>query len=392
MMKNKVYEEFANKAFNKEENYEEIILKSEKNKKFTKRKILNIAAVFFVVILITVASNRIYAKIKWNIEFKEYEQREIVTGNAKIIEDEKNNYLEKVDMDYVTKDGVSIKVDNLAITDDSFRLEISFKFDENIEVPSHYFDFTYAVYDDENNVYGIFNRSDGKKVITYDAMLYKELGIKFNRFDFLENQINDGGGKGLIKSIPEEKKLIEEITMYSLEKGFPKSRKIFIRISNLGYNMSNIEEVDGKPKITDNEYFKLSDAEWIFEIEVPEKFYNREVTKLSLSEEIPEMEFTKLEISELGLVVRANYDKIEEFLEKQIDTQDPRVITNLEQNLLYLTDEEGNIYNYVASYLGKEKGIECKFDVSKKMLEKNLYINSLRDGKLYTAQLIEESK
>ena len=91
-------------------------MKAEKNKKFNKRKILNIAAVFLVAILITVASNRIYAKIKWNIEFKEYEQREIVTGNAKIIEDEKDNYLEKVDMDYVTKDGISIKVDNLAIS------------------------------------------------------------------------------------------------------------------------------------------------------------------------------------------------------------------------------------------------------------------------------------
>ena len=104
------------------------------------------------------------------------------------------------------------------------------------------------------------------------------------------------------------------------------------------------------------------------------------------------MEFTKLEISELGLVVRGKYDRIEEFLEKQADTENPKEITTTEQNLLYITDEDGNIYNYILSYLGKEKGFECKFDVSKKMLEKNLYINSLRDGKLYTAQLIEASE
>ena len=52
-------------------------------------------------------------------------------------------------MNYITQDGISVKVDSLMITDDYLEAKINFKFVDNIEVNSETFGFGYAVYDDE---------------------------------------------------------------------------------------------------------------------------------------------------------------------------------------------------------------------------------------------------
>ena len=76
-MKNKLYEEFSQEKFNQDSNYKAIIAKvKEENtmKKCKIYKILNIAAILLIIIVIGSITPSIYAKIKWDIQFREYQQ------------------------------------------------------------------------------------------------------------------------------------------------------------------------------------------------------------------------------------------------------------------------------------------------------------------------------
>ena len=156
-MINKVMKEYLENINNKNSNYEEI-LKKEKKTKFSGKKLASIVAVFVAVVALGTASTQIYAKIQWDIKFKEYQNREYEQGSGNIKEAFESGYGEVVDMDYIEQDGIKAKVDSLIITDDYFGANINFQFDENIKLNSETFQFAFAVYDESKNVYGIFTR------------------------------------------------------------------------------------------------------------------------------------------------------------------------------------------------------------------------------------------
>ena len=84
-MINKAFSEYMEQINNMETNYKKIISKKKGVVKM-KKKILNIAAVFLTVIILGVASTQIYAKIQWDIQFKEYQNREVMEAKANIEE------------------------------------------------------------------------------------------------------------------------------------------------------------------------------------------------------------------------------------------------------------------------------------------------------------------
>ncbi len=54
-------------------------------------------------------------------------------------------------------------------------------------------------------------------------------------------------------------------------------------IFDIGYSLADYTDVDGiEFKINNPEDFPLSDSEWQFEIDVPEKFYNKNYKELML--------------------------------------------------------------------------------------------------------------
>ena len=115
-MINKAFKEYTEKMNNMNLNYEAILSKQKKGgmkMKFKKKKILNIAAMFIAVILVGVLSTQIYAKIQWDIEFKEYENRQYETGAGSVNEVIKAGYTEDIKMDYIAQDGIRVKVNAL---------------------------------------------------------------------------------------------------------------------------------------------------------------------------------------------------------------------------------------------------------------------------------------
>ncbi len=156
-MVNKVFKEHMEEVTNKEAIFEEIIIK-EKRRSNMKKRTFNIVATFLIVMIIGVTSSQIYAKIQWNIQFKEYKENTISLEKGSLEKAKEDGYSEVINMDFIEKEGISVKVDSMLITDDCFDANITFKFNEDVVVDSESFSFGYAIYDENKNIYAVSNR------------------------------------------------------------------------------------------------------------------------------------------------------------------------------------------------------------------------------------------
>ena len=90
------------------------------------------------------------------------------------------------------------------------------------------------------------------------------------------------------------------------------------------------------------EDFSITNAEWIFEIDLPEKFYNRETINLKLKDDIPGLQIEKITITELGLVIKGNFEGFNNIKPgKDIPVQEYQ---NKRNETIYITDGEENKY------------------------------------------------
>lgn len=379
--------EYLDKIHNIDENYNKIFSKIEGKNKI-KNKLFNIAAIFIIVILVGTMSTNIYAKRKWDIQFKEYQDRDYGFANVAV----SNGYIESIDMNYVYQNNIGVKVNSLIITDDHFESDIEFLFPKNMEISSDNFNYGYAIYDDSKNMYAFSERlfMDGTKTkfdVNYLKCLYKELGIKYDKNDIFGiglSGISKMGTK-IVKS--QDKEIISKINLESI-KGFPKSKKIYIRVFDVGYTMIDRDK-DGK--INDIEEFNISkDGEWIFELEVPEQMYNRQSISLNLESDIPNFELIKATATETKLVIQCKMNKIDEFIMNGKD-MDSSIFDDILSHKLYITDNDGNEYYFYN--FGTLKGKDCfylDFNLNKITLEgKDLFLHVKIDDdefvrKLYT--------
>lgn len=364
-MINEAMKEYAEKIHDKEKNYNKILSKWKgvSNMKITIKKIINIAAVFIIVIFIGTISTRIYAKIQWDIQFKEYQNRQVGEGKGTLELAKENGYAEILDMDYLTQDGISVKVDSLLITDDCFDANISFKFAEDIKVDSRFFSYGYAIYDENNNVYSIFTRMHMNSKDNFDyttAFMLKEIKGDYDKKHIYSEILSDSGNLGIIEANSEDRTITTNFTVRAKD-SFPKSKKIYIRIFDLGYTMVDTSEKDGITKIESTEDFVLSDAEWRFEIDVPDKFYERDTIELKLEKDIPELEIEKITLTEVGLVVN------------------------------FKSNGEGKVYQELSvGTTGEKEGFKITYDAGKVDLNKKLFINFKINDIQYTSELIEK--
>lgn len=311
-MINTVFKEYAEKEFDADRNYKEILLKEKRKSNFFK-KMLNTVATLLVIVVTGIMSTQIYAKIKWNIEFKEYQDRPNVEAKGTIEEAKENGYAEVINMDYITQDGISIKINSVLLTDDCLDFDITFKFDEKINVDSKSFSFGYAIYDENNNIYAIQSRMHlDKKDDTIISFIYKELGLDYNNKSVATSQLSDTN-TARINSVNEDSKSINMNITLRAKENFPQSKTIYIKIFDPGFTMNNIENIDNELIVKDSEDFNLSDSKWNFEITVPTKFYERNTINLIPKNEIPGIEVEEIQISETGMTIKFKseaYDKV----------------------------------------------------------------------------------
>ncbi len=388
-MSNKVFKKYMEDMYNIDRNYEQILSKERKVVSM-KRKILNVAAIFLAVIIVGVTSTHIYAKIKWDIEFKEYQNRIVNSEKGSLQEAKENGYAEIVDMNYISQDGISIKIDSLLLTDDYLDANVTFKFDKNVSVDSDRFSFGFAIYDENKNIYGIYKRMNLDPKAKQDnttIFIYEDLGVKYNKKDIYAIQIAGSMGIGNVKSSPENRTITANITLNARD-SFPRSKKLYIRIFNPGYTMVELGEVNGNKEIVNAEDFQLSKSEWNFEIDVPEKFYERQTIELKPKNEIPGIEISKISLTEAGMKLKFTSEKYNTmiFEGKDMTTEE---FEKAKSGMLAITDANGKIYKILNGGTTMNKNeYSFSLDVNKNDLENRLFINYKHEGTLYTEELI----
>ncbi len=377
------------------EQFSKTIQKAMKSEKKPKDRIqffkwVNAVAILLIVILLGVSAPDIYAKIKWNIEYQEFENRPVEYGLASIQQAMENGYEKNINMEYVYHDNIGVRLDSLMITDEFFSMNVDFVFPKDTPINTESFSYGYAVYDEEKNVYGIFEGGivDLEDMIhpKYWKKLYREEKISYNPKDnFPTKAIGQAEGENIITS--KEGNIIAQARM-TTPKEFPRSKKLYIRIFNIGYTMYEYNEEN--PEMSLSEKFKLTEAEWKLEIEVPESFYQRKSVKLKLAKEVEGFELKKLNVTETGTNI---VFKMDGFLDlvmagKDMDSQE---FHQKMDEAIYITDETGKRYSYLNSENGTyyEGTYKAKFDVNKNDLNKKFYLHFTVNGQEHKIELVE---
>ena len=388
-MQNKVYADFSKEKFNEDKNYQAILSKVKEEKAMKKRRMLNIAAILVVVIMIGCMAPSIYAKRQWDIQFKEYQSRPIGEAKGNLEEARESDYAEVLNMDYLVQDGIGIKVEALLLTDDCFDAKVKIRFPEDKEVNSDSFRFGFVVYDENKNIYAVcpvMNYEAKRDYIT--PFIYEELDVKYNKHDIYALALNDSYGIEKTEVNTEERTITSNINIRARD-SFPQSKKIYIRIFDLGYDMYDLDSVNlDTHTIAEVEQFNISDARWIFEIDVPDKFYERNTFELKLAQEIPGFELEKATLTETSLVLRF---KSQDYLDLIMAGKDMASgFSEAMQAMLNITDGTGKMYQDIGGGTRGEGSYKMTLDAGKQDLEKKLFVNFTVNGKTYTSELVEK--
>ena len=383
MLESKLLKNYLNEKYSKENNYYEILQKVKGSGNMKKRKILNIAAILLIVIMLGALTPSIYAKIQWNIEYQEYENRPINYGSATINE-AIQEYEKNIQMDYIYKNDIGIKIDSLILTNDYFKINVNFKLPEGIELNTQTFRYGFAVYDENGNIYGIQERMLFKdEKVPYWEKLYKELGINYDKKDVFAVQLKDSSGMGVITS---QKGNIIAYTQMTSNKGFPKSKKLYIRIFDIGYDLMELNEE--KTQMLSAQNVNITNDEWIIELNIPEEFYTRQSINLKLANEVEGLKISKAELTKTALVMKVEQDGLRKAVMDGRNLSEEE-FTNKINEAIHIEDEQGNTYNYTnLSTTENPEEIQLKFSLSTKDISKRLYLCVKINEKDYKVELI----
>ena len=354
-----------------------------KKKKLGKR-ILLVILVIIAILLIVFISYKASIYIDINRRFKEFEKRQAVEtkGTLSYIDDE--NYAKVENMDYITQDGIGVKIDSISVNDDLFTANVSFKLNKDFDYRN--LGFSFAIYDEDKNIYEIYSRMHMGEKTMYDynsIFMQKELGI-YNKKDVYSIYLASSAAIEQVSIDNNEKVVVSKIKLMSKDK-FPESKKLYIKIFDLGY--FNIYDNE-TPKVT-AENVNLTDAKWQFEFDVPEEMNNREILNLKLAEDIPGLEITKMTLSETRLAINFNSKDYMDLIAKGKDMPGEEFRNKVEE-MLNITDGEGNKYQETSEGTTGEEGYRISFDVTKEDLSKKLYINFKVGDTQYKSELLVE--
>lgn len=307
MNKNKILDNYLEKEFDSKETLSKIHLKINKNSKV---KILNSISILSVITILLGTTSVIYARRNWQKEYQEYLNRNIQTAIASSSWDKINGEIENLNMGYIYQDGIGIKIDSLLITDYTCQIDFDFKMTGE-QKENKAFKFGFAIYDEQKNIYNVSERiklTGSKTLKNYEKKLCQELNVKYNPKEYnMPKQFATGVSLNPISINDEKTTLRLEL---NAKENLPKSKKLYIRVFDVGYSLADFSDIDGTEfKIENAVDFPLSNSEWQFEIEIPEKFYDKTYMKLKLKENIENFNAENIILSEtnLSMVIDSKY-------------------------------------------------------------------------------------
>ncbi|MCI8759733.1 MAG: hypothetical protein HFJ34_01175 [Clostridia bacterium] len=355
------------------------------------KKWLNVAAVLLIVVLLGTATTNIYAQIKWNIEYKEFENRPIEYGSASIKKAIEEGNEKNIEMDYIYHDNIGVRLDSLFMTDDFFSMNVDFIFPKETPINTDTFTYGYAIYDEQKNVYGIYEGALGEIMNqNYWKKLYKEEGIEYNPKDMFPSRPLADNLTGAMVTTSKEGNVIAQVTMQT-PREFPKSKKLYIRIFNIGYTMTEYEQKENRYEIVMEEKFKLTQAEWKLEVEVPESFYQRQTVTLKLAKDIQGFELKKLNVTETGTNIIFKMDGFLDLVMAGMGMPQEEFEQKMEETI-YIVDENGKRYGYLQNSNGTyfDNSYKAKFDITKNDLNQRFYLCVKINGVESCSELVKK--
>ena len=370
-MNNKFMDYLITTEYDKEKNY--TIIMNRINEKRKPYYIKTIAASVLFFIIAGLLGNGIYAKIQWNIQYKEYLNVDRGVTSLSVKESESSGNLVKIDDQYNYKNNIGLKIDNLFISDDELELDVFIDLSKIDNFRSDTLGFGYIIYDENNSIIGAYTRrgweygkfNSLKKCFStnYFKKFMKEKNISYKEHDLVKLMNYNSCSEKLIEST--NKIVTQRILISSENRKIPKSQKIYIRIFDLGYAVSD-------SKTLDYEDFELcKNEEWNYDIIIPDKIYSRKNLDLMVENTTSKAKITTASISESRLIIE--FDGFE-----STDEYNKFVEDNDNDNFrLYLEDQNGNVINYSQNIGGyapnEELTYKCYFDLNKNNFIENYY-------------------
>lgn len=343
----------------------------------SKKIILIFSIVLIVAIIVGILSMQIGEKNKKNNSFKEYKNKEFEYDKKIVAE-------ENIDMDYVYKNGVKVKIDSVVLLDDYIDMKVNFKFDDNIEVSESFY-FGYVIYDENNRIYNFKSGINQDKTIND---FYDEMEIDYDPENVFEN-IYYSSSRGPNTSL-QDRNIISEIELTS-DIEVPACKKLFIKIFDLGFLPSDIDKNEDKYKINEQDSFNISNAEWVFEIDIPESLNNKE--NLALEKNINGLKINKMYFSRQTLVINGEmegFNDWENYINNRLNMD---LYQENKNKKIYITDNDGNIYysKDLVELIENDDTFKCRFEINTEDFEsKSFYLYVSIDGKTYNCKIIKE--
>lgn len=272
----------------------------EKRKEYSiKNKIIKI--IVTIIAFITTAVGVVFAKDISTFIKNIFDYETVDRG---VVEMAENGYVQNVNMEYIEKNGVYIKVNNILMDDYNLDIVFEIKTEENIERLNN-IEIEDLIISDENNnlIYCNYNRAD-----LYEQFC-KEHNIEFSKMNMYNNFTNGGYQIKIIEKTEDSIKFLYKL--YS-EK-YPKSKELIFNFENI--NM-----------LANNEIIKQLNGKWNIKINLPEDFYTRKAliysvednsdneNKIFIEEAIGA--YTEMHITLLMKDAKAPYEATKEGVEK----------------------------------------------------------------------------
>ena len=272
---------------------------------------------------------------------------------------ENSGYLQKVDMDYIYSENIGVKVDELSISDNDFNIVLDFDFSKE-RLKNNSVLLNYVIYDENNNIYcygdSTINKK-GKNLVKF----YKEMQIDYNKEDWYENVYSKTKSQNNL--IETQEKLKTQISLKANNR-FPRSKKIYVRIFEIGY-------------LEDLKYKNIAkNTEWILEVDLSEKFYNRETVDFILKEEIEGFSLEEAYITDTSMTIKATIDNM----------------TGNIKDKVVVIDENGKEYisENINSKVGKQ--IILNYSINKDNVESEMKIKVLINNEYVVLDLERKEK
>lgn len=299
-----------------------------------------------LLFFISFSGTIIFAYIGFNKIIKD--DKVYMQGSLKDAED--NGYLQKVEMVYAYAENIGVKVDEISISDNDFNVILDFDFSQR-ELNNNSILLNYIIYDENNNVYGYGDstiNSRGKNLLKF----FRENNINYNEEDWYQDIYSKVKFQNNLIETQEQFKT--QITLKANNR-FPKSKKIYVKIFEIGY--------------LENSKYKniVKNTDWILEVDLNEKFYNRESIDFKLKNEINGFNLEQAYITDTSMTIRAKIDNMSGSIKDKIIVIDENDKEYISENLS--TRDGENILLY---YSINKRNITSKMYI--KVLINNQYI------------------